>query len=330
MKTLVFTCGDINGIGPEIVIKTINKFYNPSKRKIIFICPANIFEQASSYSHPQFPFSLSKKESEKTKSSEKVHVFDLGDVKQSLGKATFFSGKTSADAIEKSYEIVSLNNDSAIITAPISKSAFDLAGINYPGQTEFYSDLSRSQSHLMTFLSKQLICGLVTIHEPISGVSKLLTKKRVEDSINEMIKVLRTDLDIKNPKLAVLGLNPHSGENGRIGNEEIDIIIPAIKEFDKEVVKGPFVPDAFFGSKMFKNFDAVLGMYHDQVLIPFKLMNFEKGVNYSAGLNIIRTSPDHGTAYDIAGKGIANPSSMIAAVIWAEKILSNRPKKNAG
>jgi 4-hydroxythreonine-4-phosphate dehydrogenase len=134
------------------------------------------------------------------------------------------------------------------------------------------------------------------------------------------------DLGNKNPKIAVLALNPHAGENGKMGREEIDSITPAIKSFKNNFVEGPFVPDAFFANQLYKVYDAVLGMYHDQVLIPFKMMNFNSGVNFSAGFPIIRTFSDHSTAYDIAGKGVADPSSMIEAVKWAEKIISNRRK----
>jgi 4-hydroxythreonine-4-phosphate dehydrogenase len=138
--------------------------------------------------------------------------------------------------------------------------------------------------------------------------------------------MLVKDLRLSNPKVAVLGLNPHAGEEGSIGKEEIHVIKPAIDSFGTKNIQGPFVPDAFFGAKKYKNYNAVLGQYHDQVLIPFKLLNFDKGVNYTAGLPIVRTSPDHGTGYDIAGKGIADPTSMIEAVKWAAKIVNNRKK----
>lgn len=328
MKTLVFTCGDVNGIGPEIVIKSINKFFNPQKRKIIFICPANAFEQCSKNTLPIFPFNISKKIILSEEFPEKVQILDIGNTEVNLGKPTISSGKTAARAIEKSVEVHSIIKESVVITAPISKTAFEMAGVNFPGQTEYYSSLTKSSSYLMTFLSKSLICGLVTIHEPISSISKLLNKSRVENAVHQMLKMIKIDLNIKNPRLAVLGLNPHSGENGRIGTEELRTIIPALKKFDKENVQGPFVPDAFFGTMLYKKFNAVLGMYHDQVLIPFKLLNFNSGVNFTAGLPIIRTSPDHGTAFDIAGKGIADPSSMISSIQWAERILSNRLRNN--
>jgi 4-hydroxythreonine-4-phosphate dehydrogenase len=212
----------------------------------------------------------------------------------------------------------------AMITAPVSKTAFKMAGVTSPGQTELLAHLSRSKKFMMVFLSGKFICGLVTIHEQIKNVSKLISKSSVRNSIMILHNTLKSDLGIKRPKIAVLGLNPHAGEGGRIGSEEIDHISPAVKSFKEFNVEGPFVPDAFFANQMFNIYDAVIGMYHDQVLIPFKMMNFNSGVNFTAGLPVIRTSPDHGTAFDIAGKGIADPGSMLEAVYLSEKIIMNR------
>ena len=330
MKTLIFTCGDINGIGPEISIKAINKLFNPAKRRIVFICPANVFEKTASFANPKFPFKFFKRENYDSLSSSFVSIYDLGNAKLDVGRPTKFSGKVSSDAIELSYQLSCNDNSSAIITSPTSKKAFELAGIKFPGQTEYYASLSNSHRFMMLFLSKKMICGLATIHIPHKTVSGSLTKQIIKQKIEILNEALQNDLGKGNPKIAVLGLNPHSGEDGRIGTEEIEVINPAIKEMRSRNVLGSFVPDAFFGTKQFKDFDAILGMYHDQVLIPFKMLNFERGVNYTAGLKIIRTSPDHGTAYDIAGFGIAKPTSMIEAAVWAEKIITNRSKNHAG
>jgi 4-hydroxythreonine-4-phosphate dehydrogenase len=184
---------------------------------------------------------------------------------------------------------------------------------------------------MMLFLSEKLNAGLLTIHTPISKVSKLISKERIIKSINILNSTAIRDLGIPNPKIAVLGLNPHAGENGLIGNEEEKIIKPAIKSLQKKInVTGPFVPDAFWGNKAYKKFDMILGMYHDQVLIPFKLLNFNSGVNFTAGLNLIRTSPDHGTAYDIAGLNKANESSLLQSYEYAIKIFQNRIRFIAG
>lgn len=325
MKTLAFTCGDINGIGPEICIKAINQIYNPQKRKILLFIPKNVFENTAAVIKPSFQFTF---QSEKyIPNSEYVTIIDIGKFKLHLGEPTKESGKAAFISLQKAFYTVTLNNADAMITAPISKTAFQLAGKNYPGQTELLAEWSRSKNYLMMFLSAKLICGLATIHEPLKKISGLITKRRIETSIQILYSTLQNDLGIEKPHTAVLGLNPHAGENGNIGQEEIKTIQPVIREFKNNLVEGPFVPDAFFGNKSYKKFDAVLGMYHDQVLIPFKLMNFSSGVNFTAGLPIVRTSPDHGTGYDIAGKGIADSQSIIQAVRWAERIISNRRKK---
>jgi len=326
MITLAFTCGDINGIGPEICIKAINKIYSPAERKIVLFCPANVFENALATSHASFSYHIVNDDHLTNVNPEYVTIVDIGKFKQNIGKSTKESGKASYIAIKKAFDLARSKNADAIITAPVSKTAFKLAGIKYPGQTELLAELSKTKNYLMMFLSEQFICGLTTIHEPIKNVSKLLSRKLVRSSIKVLQQSLIQDLGIANPKIAVLGLNPHAGENGKIGREEIDFIKPAINSFKNNFVEGPFVPDAFFANQLHKVYDAVLGMYHDQVLIPFKMMNFNSGVNFSAGLPIIRTSPDHGTAFDIAGKGIADPGSMIEAVKWAETIISNRRK----
>ncbi len=324
MKTLIFTCGDVNGIGPEIAVKTINEIYNSAKRKIVFIVPQNIFEATCSIVKPLFNYKVIKDKTGFDDNSNPVFIYNLGKVKQKIGKPSKESGRISALAIEKAFELASQDSQAAIITSPTSKTSFELAGINYPGQTEFFADLSKSKKYMMMFLSSKMICALATIHEPISKIPKLLTKQRIKTSLEILKQTLIEDLGIANPKIAVLGLNPHSGEKGRIGREEIDTIIPAIKMLKDKNIYGAFVPDAFFGSGNYKNFDAILGMYHDQVLIPFKMLNFSSGVNYTAALPIIRVSPDHGTAYEIAGKGIANYSSMLSSVKWALKIIENR------
>ncbi len=329
MKTLVFTCGDINGIGPEISVKAINKLFNPAKRKIIFICPASVFEKNISFIKPTFPFEIISRERTKTLSASVVSILDSGKTKLDFGRATKYSGYTASEAIEVSHSLVSQISNSAIVTAPISKRAFELAGIKYPGQTEYFASLSKLEKFMMVFLSRKMICGLATIHIPIKEVSQSLSINILQEKIEIFSQSLQNDLGKNNPSIAVLGLNPHSGEEGRIGKEEIDIIKPALGKCRKSNVIGPFVPDAFFGTKQYREFDGIIGMYHDQVLIPFKMLNFERGVNFTAGLDIIRTSPDHGTAYDIAGLGVANPASMIEAATWAEKIISNRIKTNA-
>ncbi|MGD8780997.1 MAG: 4-hydroxythreonine-4-phosphate dehydrogenase PdxA [Ignavibacteria bacterium] len=326
MNKFVFTCGDVNGIGPEICVKTFNKVYNPKRSKLIFCCPKNVFIDELTNITPNFQFEILKKKEKISGNAEIISVIDIGNTNRKIGKPTFSSGKTSYKSIEHSLKLINNKSADAVITAPISKTAFKLAKIEFPGHTELLADWFKSKSYLMLFYSKELTCSLVTIHEPLKKVSLLLTKNKIVKTIQLTKNSLINDFKTNNPKIAVLGFNPHAGENGRIGDEELTKIIPAIESFNDENVQGPFVPDAFFANRLYKKFDCFIAMYHDQALIPFKMMNFEKGVNFTAGLPIVRTSPDHGTAFDIAGKNTADASSMIEAFKTAEKIQTNRSR----
>ena len=327
MKKFVFTCGDINGIGPEIVIKTLNQItHYKTPHKFYFICPFNIFQAVTLRIKPSFKYEIVNQKEQY--SSDVVTVINSGTARQSIGKPTITSGKASYKSIVLSYELLRRGDADAVITAPISKTAIKMAGINFSGQTEMFAKWSNTKNYAMTFLSKKMCAALFTIHNPLQDVSKLLNIKKLDTLVEVIIRTLKIDLQVLKPKIAVLGLNPHAGENGIIGKEEIDIISPVIKKYAKSVsIEGPFSSDAFFGSKAYKNYDMIIGMYHDQVLIPFKLLNFGGGVNYTAGLPIVRTSPDHGVAYDIAGKFIADESSILQAFKYAKRIVNNRKKK---
>ncbi|MDY0083423.1 MAG: 4-hydroxythreonine-4-phosphate dehydrogenase PdxA [Ignavibacteriaceae bacterium] len=325
MSRVIFTCGDINGIGPEISIRLFSKLFNSkSKRSIGFVCPLNIFTYYYKFLKADFKYHLCDKE---LQSGSSLNLIPIDNSKLTIGKATKDSGNTAYKSILKSIEFVKNGKADAIVTAPISKTAFNLAGIKFSGHTELLAASEKQNKFLMMFLSKSVNAALLTIHEPLKDVPSLISKAKIIDGLNIIHKSAENDFAIKNPKIAVLGLNPHAGENGNIGSEEKKIITPVIKLLSKKMnVAGPFVPDAFWGAKLFKQYDFVLGMYHDQVLIPFKLMNFDCGVNYTAGLKMIRTSPDHGTAFDIAGKGIANELSLSEAYRIALKIHSNRKR----
>jgi len=322
MKYFVFTCGDINGIGPEISIKTFNNIKN-DKNKIVFVCPANVFYKTLEKAQTSCDFRIINDPAEISSDSSMVDVLDIGRAVITKGKPTKESGKAAYKALELAFEVVLMYDQAALITAPISKEAFKMAGVKYPGHTEMLADWCMTDNFGMMFLSEEMKCALATIHVPLKDVPKLITKKNIEKKFYLLLTSLKDDFNIKSPRIAVLGLNPHSGENGNIGKEEQKEIIPVVNKFKKNV-EGPFVPDAFFGMQMHKEFDCTLGMYHDQVLIPFKMMNFSTGVNYTCGLPIVRTSPDHGTAYGIAWKGIADESSMVQAYKWAKQILLNR------
>jgi 4-hydroxythreonine-4-phosphate dehydrogenase len=222
------------------------------------------------------------------------------------------------------------NKVAAMVTAPVSKEALNSAGYNFPGQTEMIALLTRSQRVAMVLVSDTMRVGLVTIHVGLKNVASQISKEKIIEKIAIINESLKKDFRLKKPKLAILALNPHCGENGLIGIEENEIILPAIAESQAAgiLANGPFPADAFFGNHSYKNFGAIVAMYHDQGLIPLKMNSFGKGVNFSAGLTIIRTSPDHGTAYDIAGKNKASLSSMLEAITLALTISKNRRKND--
>ena len=328
MNKIVFTCGDINGIGPEIALKALNQISSRNKiTQFILIIPGNVFQTTSELVKLKFDYKVINELESMSHTQAQVLVFATGSSKQSLGKPTIDSGKSAFLSLKKSFELLRKKSADAVVTAPVSKTALNLAGVKYPGQTEMYADWCGVNNFVMTFLSAKLKIGLYSIHIPLKDVSNSLKSNHLKVKLEIIVNMLKNDLGIPKPKVAVLGLNPHAGENGIIGKEEKTLIEPVLKQkIFNGIVEGPFSSDAFFANRRFENFDLVFGLYHDQVLITFKYINSGKGVNFSAGLPIIRTSPDHGVAYDIAGKGIADESSMIEAFKYAEIILKNRKK----
>ncbi len=317
MTKIAVTCGDVNGIGLEISLKAFLKLEAYGfESEVVFIAPENVLEKALKQ------FSVSKLP--KFVSAEFIENTELN-----VGKPTRESGHASFAAIRKALNLIEENKIDALVTAPLSKEALALAGIKYKGHTDMLAEFSGTENYLMTFISDKFKTALATIHVPIAQVPGLLSKEKLCRQIKLLENTARNDFGISAPKIAVLGLNPHAGENGNIGKEEMETIVPAIDCAKNQGIAadGPFVPDAFFANGKFAEYDFVFGMYHDQVLIPFKMINFNEGVNFTAGLPFVRTSPDHGTAFDIAWKGIADPSSMLNAVLLAEKIHSFR--KNA-
>ena len=323
MNTSIFTCGDVNGIGPEIVVKSLNQVYNKAKNQLVFICPKNIFLSTSKLVKPKFPYSFVN--NIPIQKSNNVLILNIGRTKQNIGEITEDSGKASFKSIMEACKLAENNSNASIITAPISKLAFSKAGIEFPGHTELFANYFNSDNFAMMFVSSKMKAGLITIHIPLKDVPRAIKTKKVESTLEIIFNSIRNDFGIKSPKIALLGLNPHAGEKGKIGNEEESILIPLLKKMQLKI-EGPFVPDAYFGNRIFKHYDCTVGLYHDQILIPFKLLNFNRGVNFTAGLPIIRTSPDHGTAYDIAGKGIAKADSLIEAYRFSEIIRKNRSR----
>jgi 4-hydroxythreonine-4-phosphate dehydrogenase len=214
----------------------------------------------------------------------------------------------------------------AMVTAPISKEAIHLAGFSAPGHTEYIAGLTGTPSYTMMMVSDNLRIGLVTTHMPVKEVPGSVTIEAILDKIQVLSASLKSDFGVARPRIAVLGLNPHAGEAGVLGREENETIVPAIEKANADgfLVSGPHAADGFFGTRSYLSSDAVLAMYHDQGLVPFKTLTFNTGVNYTAGLPIIRTSPDHGTAFDIAGKGKALPDSLRTALYIATDISRRR------
>ena len=237
------------------------------------------------------------------------------------GKPTQDTSIAMADYIRAAVRHTRRGDFAAMVTCPISKKALNNAGVRFPGHTEMLAHLTETTHYRMMLAGSRLRVVLVTIHEPLSNVPELLTITEIQDCIRMTAKSLRRDFAISSPRIAVAALNPHAGEQGMFGQEEIEIIQPALDRYDprgcKAEISGPWPPDTVFYRAADGEFDAVVCMYHDQGLIPFKLLHFKDGVNVTLGLPIIRTSVDHGTAYDLAGTGQANPASMIAAVRMA-------------
>lgn len=243
------------------------------------------------------------------------------------GKPTKESATAMAEYIRRAAAGALAGDFSAIITCPISKKALNEAGIWHPGHTEMLATLTRANRYRMMMAGTRLRVVLVTIHKPLAEVSQLLTAENILSCIRMTADGLRQDFALKKPRIAVAGFNPHGGEQGLFGREEIEIIEPAVRQYEGEaVVSGPWPPDTIFYKAANGDFDAVVCMYHDQGLIPFKLLHFKDGVNVTLGLPIVRTSVDHGTAYDIAGKGLADAASLRSAWLLALDIARNRAR----
>ncbi|MEX0722183.1 MAG: 4-hydroxythreonine-4-phosphate dehydrogenase PdxA [Balneolaceae bacterium] len=325
---IAITIGDINGIGPEIILKVL-KEVNLSNSTPVIIAPVDVLRFYASELSMNFEFHTAETPADIRKNEVNVIPLDIPSLKINPGKQSGESGKVAMLSIEKGIDLVKEGACHALITAPISKEAVNLAGYNIPGHTEFLASKTHTADVLMMLVSGNLRVALATTHIPIHKVANAITKSLIKDKIEILRKSLKGDFDISTPKIAVFGLNPHAGDGGVIGEEEIEIISPVLDEIRKKgmEVDGPFPADGFFGQKLHEKYDAILAMYHDQGLAPFKLLSFGKGVNFTAGLPIIRTSPDHGTAFNIAGKGMADSSSFKQAYNLALQLVKQRNRE---
>lgn len=317
--------GDPNGIGLEIILKTFED------RRMLDFCTPIIFastKMISSYRknvkiNAQYTGIINIEQA----IEGKTNILNIwrNDIALEMGKPTKSSGKYAFESLQKATDSLKKQEIDVLVTAPINKDTIQSEEFSFPGHTEFLESQLEGKS-LMILMKDKLRVGLITGHIPISKVSEAITPELIKEKVSIMHQSLQQDFAINKPKIAVLGLNPHCGDNGVIGSEDEDTIRPILQEIQKEgkLVYGPYAADGFFGSDSYKAFDGILAMYHDQGLVPFKTLSFGEGVNYTAGLNRIRTSPDHGTAYEIAGEGKANESSFKAALFKAIEIYKTR------
>jgi len=326
-KVLVgISMGDFNGIGPEVILRTFeDKRMFDFFTVIVFGNTLILQKTAKLY---KLPINIRSVGNDNKILNKVVNVIDVTeniDIELRLGQPTSESGRLAVLALEEASHDLINDKIKLLVTAPIDKQNSFSEEFPYRGHTEFLKDFFE-QDTLMIMVSDGLRVALATEHVPLLEVPNLITEERISHKINQVFNSLRSDFAIKRPKIAILGLNPHSGDKGVMGTEEQEIISPVIKQFrEKEhLVFGPFSADGFFASGIYAKYDAVLAMYHDQGLIPFKSLAFGSGVNFTAGLNRVRTSPDHGTAFDIAGKNKANASSFRKSLFIGREIYFNR------
>ena len=322
--------GDFNGVGPEVTLKAL------SDSKILKMCTPVLYGSVKVLSKYRKLLNLDEWTLHPVKAIDqivhkKTNVINCWEENLEIqpGKVTPEACRAALIALKTATEDLKKGAIDAIVTAPINKHNIQSEEFPYPGHTEYFAHQFSAQETVMLLVSGDLRVGVVTGHIPLSAVPAAITKEKVISKINALIKSLKADFGISKPRIAVLGLNPHAGEDGLLGSEEKEIIAPAITELRHKgnLVYGPYPSDGFFGALEYKKYDAVLAMYHDQGLIPFKTLAFDDGVNYTAGLSVVRTSPDHGTAYNIAGKNQATEASMRAAVFMACDIVHHRKEE---
>ncbi|MEW2920579.1 4-hydroxythreonine-4-phosphate dehydrogenase PdxA [Muricauda sp. ANG21] len=322
---LGISIGDINGIGCEVALKTFED------ARMLDFCTPVIFASNKTISQQKSDLGIDITFNGVRDASQavegKINIVNVWKEVPNIeyGKATEEGGKYAIKSLRAAVKALKEEKIDVLVTAPINKNNIQADDFKFPGHTDFLAQELKGES-LMFMVADTLRVGLLTDHIAVKDVAQAITPKLIRHKVMTMEKSLKMDFGIRRPKIALLGINPHSGDNGTIGEEDDKIMKPAIEEmFNKgTLVYGPYSADSFFGSNTHAQFDAILAAYHDQGLIPFKTLSFGKGVNYTAGLERIRTSPDHGTAYEIAGKGKADESSFKEAVFMAIKVFRNR------
>ncbi len=321
-----FTSGDLNGIGLELIIKTL------SDQRILEICTPVVFANNKCINFyrktlPESNFNFSNVKELNRLNPKQVNIFNCWEEEVAItpGQLNEIGGKYALESLKQATQALKDGHIQGLVTAPIHKKNIQSDSFQYTGHTPYFKAFFGVQDVVMFMVAENIRVGLVTEHVTIADVAKNITRENILLKLKIMHNSLQKDFGVDKPKIAVLGLNPHAGDEGLIGNEEETIIKPAIKDAKHSMlVFGPYSADAFFARGQFEKFDAVLAMYHDQGLIPFKSLAIGEGVNYTAGLPVIRTSPDHGTAFDIAGKDKADANSFIVAVFEAVDIYRRR------
>lgn len=324
---VAITQGDINGIGYEIIFKTL------ADPKVLELYTPVIYGSSKVAAYHRKALNIANFSLNSIRSGEEAHpkrvniVNCLDDnIRVELGKATEIGGQAAFEALKMAVEDLRTGAVDVLVTAPINKNVIFSEKFKFPGHTEYLAEQFSSDSHIMLMVSPKLRVGVVTGHIPLKEVAGQLTMDKVLEKLRVLDKTLRMDFTIRKPRIAVLGVNPHAGDGGLLGDEEINIISPAIDVAREEGIMalGPYPADGLFGSGDVGRFDAVLAMYHDQGLAPFKTIAFSEGVNYTGGLPVIRTSPDHGTAFEIAGENKADESSFREAIYLAIDVFKQR------
>jgi len=319
------SCGDLNGIGIELIIKAF------SDTRLLELCTPVIFASNKIInfyrkSIPEVNFNYQSTKELNRLNNKQVNVFNCWEEEVTItpGQLNDTGGGYAIKSLRAAVDALKQNQVQGLVTAPIHKKNIQAAGFNFTGHTPFLKSIFSVPDVVMMLCSGDFRVALVTEHVPVKEIAQFITREAILSKLNIIHQSLVKDFNIEKPKIAVLGLNPHAGDEGLIGKEEEDIIKPAIKEAKHSmIVTGPFSADAFFARGYHERFDAVLAMYHDQGLIPFKTLAGE-GINFTAGLPVVRTSPDHGTAFDIAGKNKADASSFLAATFECIDIIRRR------
>jgi len=321
------THGDVNGISYEIIIKTM------ADQRLMELYTMVVYGSSKVASYHRkalnindFNFNLVKKADQAHPRRPNIVNIHDEEIKIDLGKSTAIAGELSLLSLEAAAEDLQKGLIDVVVTAPINKKNIQAPGFHFPGHTEYFAQKFHTENYLMLMVNKSIRIGMVTGHLPVCKVKDVLTTDLILKKIHVINQSLMRDFGVVKPRIAVLALNPHAGDDGLLGSEEKEIIQPAVeKAYNSNVLAfGPYPADGFFGAATFRNFDGILAMYHDQGMIPFKLMSFDEGVNFTAGLPVVRTAPAHGTAYELAGKDVASPEAFRNALYMAADIYLNR------